>query len=73
MGGLTQEIERQGKPASDSAAFFEAAINKEAESYRALKASLDPVFAAQQRLEAQAETIARAAAAVVCPLKSGPP
>lgn len=56
------DIERQSKSAAGSADVFTAAIEQQEAEFRALRASLDPVFAAQARYEAQVATTSRAVA-----------
>lgn len=49
------QIERGQKSAADSAAIFEAALEREEQAFRDLRASLDPAFAATQRYERAVE------------------
>jgi hypothetical protein len=54
------QIERSQKSAADSAAVFEAALEREGRAFRDLRASLDPAFAATQRYEAAVEQATQA-------------
>lgn len=60
IGKITQDVDRQAKSASDSAGIFEAAIEREAESFRVLRATLDPAYAAQMRYVDSVEAVQRA-------------
>ncbi|WP_420584901.1 phage tail tape measure protein [Ruegeria sp.] len=53
-------VGRQSKSAADSANNFASAIAKEENAFDALKASLDPVYAAKVRFEKQEQEITRA-------------
>jgi hypothetical protein len=54
------QIARSQKSAADSAAVFEAALEREEQAFRDLRASLDPAFAATQRYEAAVEQATQA-------------
>lgn len=54
------QIERSQKSAADSAAVFEAALEREERAFRDLRASLDPAYAATQRYEAAVEQATQA-------------
>lgn len=54
------QVERATKSAADSATVFEAALDREEQSFRDLRASLDPAFAATQRYERAVEQATQA-------------
>lgn len=54
------QIDRAQKSAADSAAVFEAALEREDQAFRDLRASLDPAFAATQRYERAVEQATQA-------------
>lgn len=55
-----EQIDRGQKSAEKSAKTFERMLDREAKSFRALKASVDPAYAAQQRFERAQEQVNRA-------------